>query len=1093
MTKGVVVIGGGIAGIQASLDLADSGVQVYLIERGPSLGGRMAQLDKTFPTNDCAMCIISPKLVAATRHPNIKLFTMSEVVDVKGEAGNFEVTVLKKPRFVSEADCIGCGLCAEKCPSKVPNEFDMETGYRKAVYIPFPQAAPLKYSIDPNNCLYFKMLAKGKEGVCMLCSKVCEAKAINYQMEEEKITFEVGSIVAATGYDLIDPGIRKEYGYDSSDNVITAIEFERYLSASGPTSGKLIRPSDGGEPKRIAFIQCYGSRDDHHGCSYCSRVCCMYAIKEAMLVKEHEPDVEDISIFFMDVRAYGKGFEEYYERAKNKYGVNFYRGRPGTLIEDPKTKDIIIRSENTITGQIEKHTADLVILSSAIIPSEGAKELACILGIETDDFGFFKEDIETLPYQSTREGVYICGCAQGPKDIPDTVAQASGAAAAAGRWVREDHVPEVIKEVPSLDPYDKPRFGVFVCHCGTNIASVVDVAAVADYAKGLPYVEYTDHCLYTCSDNTQSDIQKLMKEHNLNRVVIAACSPRTHEPIFRQMLSEGGVNPYLFEMANIRDQNSWVHQKEHEKATEKAKDLVASGVAKAETLRPLTAHELDVNSNALVIGGGVSGLTSTLDMARLGFKVHLIEKEPFLGGKMSERGLLAPDYTPASDILNERFENLEQYGVEIHTNTTVDDITGFVGNFKVNITEKPIGVSEETCNLCGDCAKVCPVDVCDPSGVNRKAIWYKSNVLPRRYAVDFEHCTKCGECVKVCKTNSIDLDDSTSNSMELDIGTVTIAIGAGLYEPKDGEFGYTIHPNVITNEDMERQLLSLHGKENKEIILNGKKLKKVAFVHCVGSRDPEGFQGCSRYCCQVALKQANVLRDMGVEVVDYCRDIRAFSKSGEKLYQDTRAKGAIFFRYTPENKPEILVNGDDMKVKMMDNLVGRMVELSVDAVVLSVGMKAYEEDAKYLRGLLKVPLGQNNFFLESHPKLAPVDTNTSGIYICGCAQYPKDSSDSITQASAAAARATTILSKDRLLGEANIAMVDTDRCSGCETCIMVCPYNAIEKANGVASVNEALCKGCGACAGICRNGAIQQRGFMDEQIISMLDAVMEED
>ena len=1017
---------------------------------------------------------------------------MSEVAEVTGEAGDFEVTVLKRPRFVDESKCIGCALCAGKCPSKVPNEFDMGTGYRKAIYIPFPQAAPLKYSIDPENCIYFKMLEKGKEGACMLCSKVCESDAIDHKMVEEKVTFNVGSIIAATGYDLIEPHVREEYGYTTNDNVITAIEFERYLSASGPTSGKIIRPSDGEEPKRIAFIQCYGSRDDHHGCSYCSRVCCMYAIKEAMLVKEHEPDVEDISIFYMDVRAYGKGFEEYYERAKREYGVNFFRGRPGRLIEDPLTKKIIIQAENTTTGEIVWHTADLVVLASAIVPSEGSRELADILGIETDDFGFYRESMDTLPFHSSREGIYICGCAQGPKDIPDTVAQASGAAAEAGMWVKDDRIPEIEKDVPMLDIYTKPRVGVFVCHCGTNIAGVVDVEAVAEFAKTLPYVVYTDHCLYTCSDNTQRDIQKLIRDHDLNRVVISACTPRTHEPIFQQMLEEGGLNPYLFEMVNIRDQDSWVHQKDHNEATQKAMDLVASGVAKSIGLRPLKAHMNEVTPTALVVGGGISGLTSALDLAKLGFEVHLIEKEPFLGGQMTKRGLLAPTFVPASDILNERFENLEEQGVHIYTNTTIDDIQGFVGNFTVYATKHPIGVSEESCNLCGECEKVCPVEVPGELGGGRKAVWYDPNAFPHRYVIDFEHCTRCGECEKVCKTDSIDLEAAKPESLEMDIGAIVLAIGSELYHPATGEFGFGSHPNVITNEELELQLLSIAKNDEKRVVLNGKELKRVALIHCVGSRDPEGFRGCSRYCCQVALKQANVLRDLGVEVIDYCRDIRAFSKAGEHLYQDTRAKGVIFFRYTPENKPEVLTDGEDLKVRIRDDLIGSTVELGFDAIILSVGMRSHEEDAKYLRNLLKVPLGQNGFFLESHPKLAPVDTNTSGIYICGCAQYPKDSADSIAQASAAAARATTILSRDKLKGEANVAFVDTDRCSGCETCIMICPYNAISRVDGKANVNEALCKGCGACAGICRNGAIQQIGFKDEQIISMIDAILAE-
>ncbi|MCK5559488.1 MAG: CoB--CoM heterodisulfide reductase iron-sulfur subunit A family protein, partial [Thermoplasmata archaeon] len=308
MTKGVVVIGGGIAGIQAALDLADSGVKVYLIERSPSLGGRMAQLDKTFPTNDCAMCILSPKLVTASRHKNIELLTLSEVKKVEGEAGDFKVTVVRHPRYVDESKCVGCGACAEKCPAKTPNEFDLGRAYRKAIYIPFPQATPMKYTVDKINCLYFKMLAKGKEGACLLCEKVCEAEAIDHKMEGSEIELEAGSIIVATGFDMIDPHIRTEYGYGIHENVVTALEFERLLNASGPTKGRITRLSDGNVPKRIAFIQCYGSRDLHYGCKYCSRVCCMYAMKEAILAKEHEKEIEDITIYYMDIRAYGKGF-----------------------------------------------------------------------------------------------------------------------------------------------------------------------------------------------------------------------------------------------------------------------------------------------------------------------------------------------------------------------------------------------------------------------------------------------------------------------------------------------------------------------------------------------------------------------------------------------------------------------------------------------------------------------------------------------------------------------------------------------------------------------------------------------------------------
>jgi heterodisulfide reductase subunit A-like polyferredoxin len=1109
-TKGVVVIGGGISGIQSALDLADSGVKVYLVERSPSLGGRMAQLDKTFPTNDCAMCILSPKLVRASRHPNIELLTLSEVKKVEGSAGDFKVSVYRHPRFVLEDKCVGCGACAEKCPAKTPNEFDQGMAYRKAIYVPFPQATPMKYTVDKSKCLYFKMLAKGKEGACLLCEKACEAEAINHKMEGEELEISAGSIIVATGFDMIDPKIRTEYGYGIYENVITALQFERMLNAAGPTKGKVSRISDGETPKKLAFIQCYGSRDIHYGCRYCSRVCCMYAMKEAMLAKEHESSIEKITIYYMDIRAYGKGFEDYYTRSQDDGVINYFRGRPARIVEDPISKTLTIRAENTETGESEEHEADLVILSSAIVPSKGTEELAEILGLKLDDGGFFKEyQSNTSVVETSRKGIYMCGCAQGPKDIPDSVAQASAAAARAEYWVKDDRILETheidtetldepektIEPETTIVESDEPRIGVFICHCGSNIATVVDVEAVAEYAKSLPNVVYSNHNLYTCSDNTQKAIQEIIKENNLNRVVVSACTPRTHEPIFRETCAKAGLNPYLFEMANIREQCSWIHNKEKDEATQKAKDLVRSAVARAGKLQPLESSELKIGKNTLVIGGGISGMSAAMDLTNLGFKVYLVEQQPFLGGGLADRELLAPEYTPVTEVLYQFYRDIENSDITVINNATINDVKGFIGNFEVQISQKGTGVDPDKCNSCGDCEKVCPVTVEKEPNENltsRKAIWHKMNGYPEVYGVDFEHCTECGECVKVCKQNCISLEEKDKViEHNLDIATITITIGSDLYEPMEGEFGYKTYPNVITNADLEK--IMQDRREGEPLMLNGKELKKVALIHCIGSREPEGFTGCSRYCCQVALKQANELRNLKVEVTDYYRDIRAFSKGAEKLYQDTRLKGVLYFRYTPDRKPEIFERDGKLRIKTIDLLYGQIVELSFDAIVLSVGMRPKEPETTRIQEMLRIPRSADGFFLEKHPKLGPVETNTDGIYIAGCAQYPKDVADSIAQASGTVAKAAIPLATGKAESEGIPSVVNQDICTGCNTCIIVCPFGAIQKNDeGKAVITEALCKGCGTCRASCPEKAITAPHFTLEQINAQIKALLEE-
>ena len=1464
----VMVVGGGIAGIQASLDLAESGFYVYLVESSPAIGGVMAQLDKTFPTNDCSMCILSPKLVEAGRHLNIMPLTYSEVAEVKGEPGNFEVTVRKKPRFVDPSKCTGCGECPEACPVHIKSQFDEALVDRRAIYRPYAQAFPNIFTIEkgerapcgltcpsginvqgylalisvgkykealsliwenlplpgvlgricPHPCekecnrkdldepvaicelkrfvadqgktelpiqkeeakeekvaivgsgpagltaaaylaqkgypitifealpvtggmLYtgipsyrlprdilaeeiktiqslgveiktnspvgpnltiddlfrqgyrsvflgvgahqdqklnipgednpnvipgvvflrkanlnekvavgkrvavigggnvaidaarsalrlgseevtiiyrrsrdempayeedvkeadeegikFQLLAapteiilkdgkisslrcirmelgepdssgrrrpipvqgsdfsievdtvipaigqmpdlsflKGteiettpqgtiktdpttfqtsKQGVfaggdavtgpwiaieavaagkeaaisidrylrgkdlqegrkkpdiekaqfeevyadqpkaprarmetipleerrrtfsevkkgfteeeakrealrclncglcseCLQCVAICKAGAINHQMEEETVRFSVGSIILSPGFDEYDANRLVPYGYGRLPNVITSIQFERILSASGPFQGNLVRPSDQKAPKKVAWIQCAGSRDMTGNCGneYCSSVCCMYAIKEAVIAKEHHHEVEP-TIFYMDIRAHGKDFDAYFERAKKEYGVRFIRSMVSRVAERPKSKNLIISYVDP-EGKLKEEEFDLVVLSVGLTPSQGAKELAAKLGLALDPYGFCKTE-EFSPLQTSQPGVYVCGAFQGPKDIPETVAQASGAVAAAssllsdvrGTLTKKKDYPEEF-EVSG----QKPRIGVFVCHCGINIGGVVNVPEVKEYARTLEGVVFVEENLYTCSQDTQEKIKKAVEENQLNRVVVASCSPRTHEPLFQETIREIGLNKYLFEMTNIRDQCSWVHMQQPREATDKAKELLRMAVAKSHLLQPLKEPLVEVIKKGLVIGGGLSGMKAALGLAKQGFDCTLVEREAELGGNLRHIYHTIEGNDPQGLLGKTIKEVLENSRIQVFTKSELKSLNGYIGNFK-----------------------------------------------------------------------SVISTDGTEK--EVEHGVVVVAVGAKESTPK--EYLYGQDPRVITQKELEERI-ALHGEEVS-------RSRHIVMIQCVGSRIPE-HPNCSRICCSVAVKNALKIKEKNpdAKVTVLYRDIRTYGLM-EKYYTQARNQGIEFIQYDLDSKPDLNLEEGKLLLKVKDKILGEEIRFRPDLVVLASAILPYENEA--LAKMLKVPLTADGFFLEAHMKLRPVDFATDGIFLAGLAHFPKTISESISQADAAVARATAAVAKGYVSVLPTISTVDQTRCVGCGLCELLCPFNAIrvvETGKGSkAETIAASCKGCGVCSASCPQMAATVYHFSDVQLIAQIEAL----
>ena len=840
---------------------------------------------------------------------------------------------------------------------------------------------------------------------CMQCVYACQAGAIDHQMPDELVDLKVGAVVMAPGFDCFDPSLRGEYGYGRYANVVTSIEFERVLSASGPYLGEIRRPVDGAHPKRVAWIQCVGSRDVACGNGYCSSVCCMYATKEAVMAREHDAEIE-ATIFYNDIRAFGKGFERYYESAKNEHGVRYLKSIVSTVKELQQSKNLLVQYALD-DGTVEEEEFDLVVLSVGLTPSAQAKEMAQRLGVELNHYGFVQTG-KFSPNETSRPGVYVCGAFEEPMDIPEAVTNASSSAALVGELlasVRGTMVEEQVYPEERDVRDEEPRIGVFVCHCGTNIARTVDVEQTVEYVKSLPYVAHAEHNLYTCSTDAQRHIIETLKERNLNRMVIASCTPRTHEPLFRDAMRQAGLNPYLFEMTNIRDQCSWVHAEFPREATEKAKDLARMAVARAATLEPLHDMDFEIERSGLIIGGGLAGITAALSLAGQGFPVHLIEKSSELGGRLRHLYYTLEEEDPKAylDSLLKRLEEEER--VSVYTDADIVDFSGHVGNFHTRI-------------------------------------------LTGQREVEIEH------------------------------GIVIVATGGVEHEPE--EYLYGEDPRVLTQSELEEQLATDPARFDAP--------KEVVMIQCVGSRD-EDHPYCSRICCGHAVKNALKIKERNPDsnVYVFYRDMRTYGTK-EDFYRKAREAGVLFIRYEPESKPRVVADNGRLEVAGIDPVLGAEVRLRPDFVVLSSGIRP-QPDSQDLSTQLKVPLSTDGTFLEAHLKLRPIDFSNEGMFLCGLAHSPKSAQESIAQARGVAARAATILAKPRLSIPATVARVDEEACAACLTCVRACPFDIPVIRDGVAYIEAAMCQGCGTCAAACPAKAIHVGHYKDDQIVPMVENI----
>jgi len=1132
-----LVVGAGIGGIRAALDLAEFGYGVTLIDKSPHIGGILSQLDYQFPTDRCGMCKMLPLvdrdassqycLRKGLFHENIEISLSTELAAIKGEPGQFQVTLKEHPNWVNSDLCTGCGECVDACPVEVPDEFNAGLGTRKAIYLPVPHSVPNPYVIDYSVCtrcgecqkmcptgaiqipdkarkefrilvvddeliirdslkewlevegFAVDMAASGQEALDQLSQQTYQLMLLDLKMPEmdgvevlQKTTeefpdlgvvmmtayatvetaveamkigaldylvkpfdpetlipmverlyqelaaaegrqIEVGAVVLCGGTAFFDPASEKNtFGYGEFPNVVTHLEFERILSGTGPYKGQLVRPVDGKPLQKIAWIQCVGSRDLQVDADYCSNICCMVAIKEALVAKEKAHGNLETAIFYMDMRTFGKSFQRYRDQAEVHHGVRFERTRIHTVDRDAVSNDLILRGVD-LSGKPTEECFDMVVLTVGQRPIAGADELSELAGIELNPFGFGQTEPFSLT-RTIRSGIELGGSFAGLNDISDSVTQASAAALNASRILHASGGSLALESSSLMPPADGlrevPKILVIVCTCGVRLSQAVDTQKVVQQLKTDPLVDRVEFIEQTCTANGWERLEQWVDESKPNRILIGACLPYVYKCKIKQLGQRISLDPSLIYVVDLeseyRKQVSENEQKDF--ITRNLSSKLEMGVAKLKWIEPSPPPTIQVIQRALVVGGGIAGMTAALAVADHGFQVDLVEQNDQLGGNLNWLERTLDGHNPKA-LLQETCTSVKKHAqIQVHTQSRVVHSSGEVGNFHTTIADAQ--KAEQT----------------------------------------LQHA-------------------------------VTILATGGV-EATTSSYGYGTNPAIITQKELE-QKLSNHG-------IDPVQLNSVVMIQCVDSREePRNY--CSRICCTSALKHALQLKEMNPNLQIYIlyRDMMTYGFY-ETFYTRARKANVTFIQYQVSEKPQVEINQENVSVSVRDPLIERQIQIEADLLVLATGV--VPNLPSELAENCGAAVDSDGFFQEADSKWRPVDSLKEGVFACGLVHSPRNIAETIATAEAAAQRALRILAHERLPAGKVVASVHHSLCSLCQQCIDACPYGArtIDVDQDKVLVNPAMCQGCGSCAAICPNGASVLEGFLEQQMLEMIDAAV---
>ncbi len=968
---------------------------------------------------------MSPTLAQLSLSKNIEIITKAQVIECSQGEENFHIRIRQKPRYVDPARCVSCGLCEKKCPVYVTlSPFHDKT--RSAIYLPSNNGIPRGYVIDENECLFVK------EGSCRICERVCPKGAINLDQNPKEMEIECSGVVLAQGLTPYIPKELSRFGYGILKNVVTNIEFENLLNPAGITKGKIKRPSDGREPESIAWIQCIGSRQTNIvKRPYCSGICCSAAIKQAITAKHILGRELKADIYYIDIRTYQKGAERYFIQAHEK-GVNFVNSRPFgvCLSEDDK---IAIKFFSTQTKDKTLAAYDMVVLSTGLFIDKEIERLSWQFGIETDEFGFNKSIFPEVE-KTSRSRLFACGNFNGPKSITGAVIEGSAAAAFFRRGLSDLKALKSPKFNTDTDkksqkiPIFPARIGLFICRCGQNISDIIDTKQLLDhFSHAQKEVVFCSTLPFSCAPDGVKAISQAIKDHSLNRIVISACSPRSHEIIFRKALEKAGLDPSMLVIANIREQSAWVHQNDKNGAFERAKDQISMAIHKALQLSPFKKREYPVTRAVLVLGGGISGMTAASIIAESGIKVHLVEKEGALGG--NARSLLETwRGISVKNLLNNLEKRIRNNPlISIYLNSSIERLQGITGNLTSYLKTKKLSSYEQ-----------------------------------------------------------------------INHGALILATGAR--EAKPSGFHYREHPGILTHQDFDRMLMA-SGTERL------RSAKTVVFLQCVESCNKERPY-CSRVCCTHAVTRAVHLKKHLPELEIYIvyKHMRTYGQRDE-YFRKARQMGIKALRFNGDNppRPEIFTDINEnlkpirrLRLRFVNILLDSEVVLHPDFIILATAIEPDMENNQKLSAIFKLPLGQDGFFQELHPKLRPCELRRDGFFMAGLAHYPKEVEESTSQAAAAASKAIAFLSQDRIVPDRNTAKIVAHMCDGCGLCLEVCKEKAISlcefifrgETKQMAEIDDSICNGCGACEAVCPKYAVGIPGFMPQEVEAQIKAIL---